>query len=233
MVWQSNLLKKIPWLEHGTSTRDFSFDRSEVVLSGNVHGNKLVPLLTKEGLGVVAGRIPDCDGLLTDIPNLKIGTTTADCLPIFFVDPTTRTVAVVHAGWRGIASGIAIEAVRLFVERGSNPADLLVAIGPSIGVCHYQIHPERRDEMLTHTPSVSPLLFKERSGGGYFVDLRGIISRQLISSGVLLQHIDASAPCTVCRNDLYYSYFLTQRGDEMMMSMISIHNDLVDNKTDS
>lgn len=233
-AWQSSLLNEIPWLAHGTATRDFGstrypkegeadvtaenrarflgtlgFDASRLVVSGNVHGKNIEPV---SGPGFVS----NCDGLVSSEPGLVLGTKSADCLPLFLVDPTTRTVAIVHAGWKGVAAGIAIEAVRAFVDRGTNPRDILIAIGPSIDACHYQVQPDRRADMLARTPFILPDDFTDGR-----VDLRAIVVRQLVASGVRSANIDASAPCTACEPERFWSYVLLQDASEGMLSVIS------------
>ncbi|MEI6511353.1 MAG: polyphenol oxidase family protein [Candidatus Uhrbacteria bacterium] len=251
-IWQSELLSKQDWLVHGTATLAFGstrypnadeidanvenratflcelgLDTSRLVVSENVHGKivatvdpvllfRVSPPHREEGSGVVVARVNDCDGLVTSLPNIPIAIKTADCLPIFIADPTTRTVAIVHAGWKGVAAGIAIEAVRV-MTLNHQPRALVVAIGPSIGSCHYAIHDERRDEMIAKTPFVS---LDDFSDGR--VDLRAIVVRQLVSSGVIAKNVDAFAPCTACHPDLLASYFLSQDASQGMLSTIAI-----------
>lgn len=240
-AWQSSLLNEIPWLAHGTATRDFGstrypkegetdttaenrarflgalgLDPSRLVVSGNVHGNRVEPVSDP-------GFVPNCDGLISSEPGLVLGTKSADCLPLFFVDPTTRTVAIAHVGWKGVAAGIAIEAVQSLVRnarlQGKKPGvecGVLVAIGPSVGACHYRVQPDRRADMLARTPFILPDDFADGR-----VDLRAIVVRQLAASGVLPAHIDASAPCTACEPERFWSYVLLQDASEGMLSVIS------------
>ena len=71
------------------------------------------------------------DGLVTNVPGLVLVTYYADCVPLFFADPVHRAVGLSHSGWRGTVSDIAGETVKVMQERyGTNPADLLGAIGP-------------------------------------------------------------------------------------------------------
>jgi len=229
-------------LAHGTATRDFGstrypdfdeedatrenrerfvrelgLDPSRLVVSENVHGRAVAT--------VAAASSPimhTCDGLLTSEPGLVLGVKTADCLPLFFVDPASRTVAIAHAGWKGVAAGIAIEALRAMSNtgcQGKTPGvnRVLVAIGPSIGACHYAIRDDRRDEMLARTPFVSPDDFMDGR-----VNLRAIVTRQLVSSGILPSNIDASAPCTACHPDKFASYFLSHDASQGMLSVVAI-----------
>lgn len=238
-MWHSAALASIPWLLHGTSTREWGslrypkqgeedlfgkersnflramgLDPAGFVAALQVHGNKVVFVDGPVGI------VPNCDGLATKTPGITLAVKSADCLPIFFVDPQSRMVAIAHAGWKGVASGIAMEAVHAMKHHGTNPSDLLVAIGPSVGPCHYRIHDERRDEMLQKTPHIALEDFKNN-----FVDLRAIVQRQLTASGVLPDRIDTSSPCTACEHDTYFSAYL---GDDAyknsLLSVISIRN---------
>ena len=74
------------------------------------------------------------DGLCTDDPRVTLVIYCADCVPLYFVDPVHRAVGLAHAGWRGTAAGMAKAMVeRMALEFSTQPQELLVAIGPSIG----------------------------------------------------------------------------------------------------
>lgn len=253
-VWSSPLFEDMPWLAHGTATRAFGstrypnagegdatsenrarffgmfgLDAARVAMSGNVHGNRVVDVAAG-----TSGLVTDCDGLVTSVPCLALATKTADCLPLFFVDPVLRMVGIAHAGWKGVAAGIAMEAVRALARRGSRPSDLLVAVGPSVGPCHYEIGAPRRDDMLSRTPFVEPpdfssVGFPYRAGSRpgddeekFMADLRAMVVRQLRAAGVGSDHIDASAPCTACRPDLFFSYTLVRDPSLGMLSAIAV-----------
>ncbi len=67
----------------------------------------------------------------------------ADCTPLLFADPRRGVVGIAHAGWQGTVRGVASVAVQAMGERyGSRPADIYAAIGPSIGVDHYEVGEE-------------------------------------------------------------------------------------------
>jgi YfiH family protein len=83
------------------------------------------------------------DALITRTPGLLLAVQTADCVPILLADTRTRAVAAVHAGWRGTVARIVAKAVgRMQMEFGTRPADVVAAIGPSIGRCSYEVGPE-------------------------------------------------------------------------------------------
>src|SRR5262249_61940222 len=77
---------------------------------------------------------PDADALVTGSAGVPVGVLTADCLPVAMASPSSGTLAVVHAGWRGLAAGILAEAAQLFED----PADVLAAVGPAIGPDHHE-----------------------------------------------------------------------------------------------
>ena len=88
---------------------------------------------------------PDADIIVSDDATVAIAIQTADCVPILIADRRTGAVAAAHAGWRGLAAGVPRVAVdALAREFGSRPADLVVAAGPSIGACCYEVGPDVR-----------------------------------------------------------------------------------------
>jgi len=242
--WQSPLLQKIPWLFHTTSTKDFGslrypnpgdledlqkpnrekfyqeigIDSNKVVMSGNVHGNLITVVSSKE----TAQRIEGCDGLITAEPGLTLTVKTADCLPLFFVDHKNKFIGLVHSGWLGTVKNIAAVAVEEFKKLGSNPTDLLVAIGPSIKACHYDIKPEKLEEIKSIYPNSNNwkkyLLEKD---GKVFVDLQTAVVDELLAAGVNRNNIDSNPPCTMCEPEKYFSYHATGENNSSL-SVISI-----------
>ncbi|MGA7848137.1 MAG: peptidoglycan editing factor PgeF [Terriglobales bacterium] len=185
-----------------------------------------------EGIGV--DRLPlqplTGDGLVTDTPGLILAVQTADCLPIILADRKRRAVGVFHAGWRGT--------VRRIVEKGvgemrkhfkSEPRDLVVAIGPGVQGCCYEVGEEVRTkfeaqfayggslfrEVKESDPvrEKYPLLFLTARAPGHsklpvrlFLDLVEANRRQLLDAGVMAMSIDTAAPCTACHTDLLFSF---------------------------
>ncbi|HXF36923.1 MAG TPA: polyphenol oxidase family protein, partial [Actinomycetota bacterium] len=107
-------------------------------VAGLVHGARLARVGPgRAGAGFVdpGGRIRGADGLVATVPGLALAVTCADCLPVVLAPGDGRAVAVVHAGWRGIAAGILQRAVAALGGR----RDLRAAIGPAVGPCHYEV----------------------------------------------------------------------------------------------
>jgi YfiH family protein len=132
---------------------------------------------------------------------------------MLFVDPANRTIAAIHAGWRGTVAEIGPKVIRRMVERfGTRAVDLEVAIGPAIGLCCYEVGPEVasqfqptfRDRKDLHTRT--------------HIDLAEANRRQLIDSGVQPNAIAIAAMCTFCGKDDFHSF---RRDAELAGRLIS------------
>lgn len=150
------------------------------------------------------------DGLLTDDPSVTLVTYYADCTPLFFADPVHRAVGLGHSGWRGTAAKMGACMVRrMAVEFGSRPKDLLVAVGPSIGACCYEVDETVAREFLA-LESLSPRSFLyEAANGKYRLDLWEANRRVLLEAGVLPEHISTARLCTKCNDRLLWSHRAT------------------------
>ena len=183
-------------------------------------------------------RVPKCppagDGLITDTPGLLIAVQAADCLPVIVVDRKRRAIGVFHAGWRGTVKRILEKGVgEMRKHFASDPRDLLAAIGPGVHACCYEVGEEVRAgfeaqfayganlfrEVKERDPvrEKYPMLFLAARAPGHselpvklFLDLVEANRRQLLDAGVLARNIDASAPCTMCHPELFFSF----RGDK-------------------
>jgi YfiH family protein len=159
---------------------------------------------------------PEADAAVAAAPGWLLGVETADCLPILLVDPRRRSVAAIHAGWRGTAAGVARRAVEALVARGSRPGDLIAALGPAIGPCCYEVGDELR-------PAFGPdgaAFFGPSLRGRLNLDLRAANVRQLGDAGLKKAKIHHLDDCTVCRSDLYYSYRRDGKGGGRMISFV-------------
>lgn len=146
------------------------------------------------------------DAILTDRPGLAIGIKTADCVPILMVDPVRRVIGAVHAGWKGTSLGIAGKAVDALASRFlSKPSDLIVAVGPAIGPCCYQVDKTVFEAM--GDPSGPNSLFRPcREEGKWMLDLPLANRLQVERKGVSPGNIVTSGFCTACRGDLFFSH---------------------------
>ncbi|MDB4894895.1 MAG: hypothetical protein JWN15_1157, partial [Firmicutes bacterium] len=177
------------------------------VMAGLVHGNRVVAVTGEEAPGPDAVRfVPDCDALITDRPGLALVVTAADCVPVFLYDPVRRAIGAVHAGWRGTVAGVAARAVAAMAEAfGSRPADLLAAVGPSIGPCCYEVDDAVAEPLRTYYGDFAgELLAPGRAPGKYLLNLWEANRRDLRQAGVA--QVSVSAACTACGVDRLFSH---------------------------
>ena len=116
----------------------------------------------------------ESDGHATALSGVLLTVTLADCVPVFIADPVRRTVALLHAGWRGSAAGVVEAGVATLVDAfASDPGDLAVHLGPAIcGRC-YEVGPEVF-HALGEVPPNAPAP----------IDLRSAIRRRAVAAGV-------------------------------------------------
>ena len=176
------------------------------------------------------------DGLVTDTPGLVLAVQTADCLPIILADHKRRAVGVFHAGWRGTVKRIVEKGVgEMRKHFGSDPRNLVAAIGPGVQGCCYDVGEEVRTKFemqFAYAGSLFrevkesdpvrekyPLLFLTARAPGHselpvklFLDLVEANRRQLLDAGVLAKNIDTAAPCTACHTELLFS-FRAEKGE--------------------
>jgi len=153
--------------------------------------------------GGLTGR---ADALTTARPGLPLCVSTADCLPVLLYDARAGRLAAVHAGWRGTVQSVTRAAVLTLVEAGSAAADLVVAIGPSIGPCCYEVDAPVIARLEAAFPGGGEAWATPKGPGKWMLDLWGANRDQLIAAGVRPERIDLLRLCTGCRPDLLFSY---------------------------
>jgi len=161
------------------------------------------------------GRFEATDALITDTHNLWLTITVADCTPVFLADPVRGVVAAVHAGWRGTAEFITVKTVeRLKAEFGTVPNNLVAFIGPSAGVCCYEVGADV-------TGRFRPVVMQTRNGKQY-LDLKRENADQLKAAGILDRNIEVSQLCTICNPELLHSYRRDKESSGRMMGVIGL-----------
>lgn len=150
------------------------------------------------------GPLPGCDGVITALPGRPLMTFSADCPLVLVADPVRRVLGLVHASWRCTMARMAERLVELMAARcGCRTADLRAGVGPGAGPCCYEV---QRDvyEAATELPGREQC-FSTRAGRLYF-DLWQANRMQLVAAGVPEERIEVAGVCTLCRNDVFYSY---------------------------
>jgi polyphenol oxidase len=159
---------------------------------------------------------PEADAAVSLQPGMLVGVETADCLPLLFVDPQRRLVAAAHAGWRGSSARVAMRVVEAFLSAGARAEELLVALGPCIGPCCYEVG----DEVRSAFGEEGETAFTPGSRGRAHLDLQAANALQLRRAGVPAAAITGVGECTRCRADLYHSYRREGKGAGRMINYV-------------
>ena len=142
--------------------------------------------------------IKECDGLITAKRKIPLMTMVADCAPILLYDRGKKVVSALHSGRVGTKKEIVKNAISLFLkEFNSNIEDIAVAVGPSIGVCCYEVGKDIADE--------TDKKYIKIKDGKYYLDIKNMLKDQLLSMGLQEKNIKISTECTCCNKD-YFSY---------------------------
>jgi len=144
------------------------------------------------------------DAVITHKNGILIGIRVADCVPILLYDRKRRIIGAVHAGWRGTAKGIIGNSISLMCERfGSVPDEIMIAMGPSIRGCCYEVGFEIVRSIKEITGGDDYYRVADRA---FYLDLPRANIVQAISAGVSEENIWCSEECTCCNPDRFYSY---------------------------
>ena len=206
---------------HFFTTRDLTLrdDAEWTTVAGaiGVDRSRLRMIRQVHGIGVAVVRAgdrsawssPEADVVISDDPDTAIVVRVADCAPILFADTRLGVVAAAHAGWRGAAQGAATAAVKALAEQfGSQPPDLIAAIGPCLGVCCGEVGPEVVEAFASagHARADIDRWFRPGEGDRFHLDLAGASADQLAVAGVPREQIHVSALCTKSYPQLFHSY---------------------------
>ncbi|MEP7136703.1 MAG: peptidoglycan editing factor PgeF [Chloroflexota bacterium] len=148
--------------------------------------------------------VRQADIILTDKPELTLYMRFADCVPILFHDPRKGVVGVAHAGWMGTVRDVATASVNAMQKHyGSNPADIIAGIGPSIGLDHYEVGADVILQVMQKFGDDSELLLKSNNGKIHF-DLWKTNRLLLERAGV--GQIEVAEICTACNTNDWFSH---------------------------
>jgi len=173
-----------------------------------VHGNT-VRVLKRGGVDAdaLAAR-PDADAIVSNDGGVVLAVMVADCVPIVMVDPMRGAAAAIHAGWRGTCAQVAPAAIAAMTrEFGSDPSDLIAAIGPSVGPADYEVGQSLIDAFAEagHRPEHIARWFI-RTAAKPHLDLWQANADQLHLAGVRRDHIYICGLSTVSNTAVFESY---------------------------
>ncbi len=170
-------------------------------------------------VGIVGaeGNYDRCDALITNVPEVFLSVTVADCAPIFLFDRTRKVVACVHAGWRGTEQQILQKTlVSMQQNFGSIPEEVYAFIGPSAGQCCYEVGEEVAQRFDPE--------FVIRRSGKIYLDIKRANQGQLRDAGVVGSTIEVNEDCTICKSEIYHSYRRDKEKSGRMMGIIGLNH---------
>ncbi len=215
LTWTSSLLSAPDWLDHrflpaGEQPPETSIYNHQRHSARVLLDSEALPVKSQHADGLIAGG------------TRPVAVYTADCLPVLIADTRTQQVAAVHAGLNGALGGVLINAIHRLYSRGATPDSLLIAIGPSIGCCCYELGEDRLAEIRQQNPAnVTPLLACSTQQSvnpqavrpqavattqGIWFDLPLLAKRMAIREGVPEAQIELSGICTYCMAEEQASY---------------------------
>jgi YfiH family protein len=147
---------------------------------------------------------PRADAIVTRMPQLAIGVTTADCGPILFAEPQARIIGAAHAGWRGALAGVAEATITAMEQLGAARSRIHAALGPMIRQTNYEVGSDLIDRFAVEDPDSASFFVPASRPGHALFDLGGYIAARLRRAGV--GHVEDIGLCTYADPALFYSY---------------------------
>lgn len=157
-------------------------------------------------------RFEETDGMITNVPGICLVTFYADCVPLYFVDPVRKAIGLSHSGWRGTVGKMANITVKKMQDVfGSEPKDIVAAVGPSICRDCYEVSEEVIEQFRKHYDKKiwSGLFYQKESQKGtdkYQLDLWKANEQNLLEAGILPQHMAVTNLCTCCNPEILFSH---------------------------
>ena len=173
-----------------------------------------VAVVAEENLGE---SFPETDGMITNVPGICLVTFYADCVPLYFVDTVRKAIGLSHSGWRGTVHKMANVTVRKMQEVfGSNPADLIAAVGPSICQDCYEVDIDViRQFQENYIRKDWESLYYRKENGKFQLNLWRANELNLLESGIKKENMAVTNVCTCCNPEVMFSHRVmgTDRGN--------------------
>jgi hypothetical protein len=205
--------------------RDWAWPRFHLIVgAAQVHGSRLfhadgVDIPDVDPVGPASLRLTGYDGFMTSTAGVLLTVGVADCAPVFVWAPESRALALLHAGWRGVAAGILDRAIAAFSSSyGTRAEELTVWWGPAIGPCCYPVGEEVVEAIRATTAGADTEGWVRNEGSRPHVDLRAALTRQAVAAGVAPEAIGGSARCTAC-DPVLHSYRRALGGGGRMLGV--------------
>jgi polyphenol oxidase len=164
----------------------------DLVFCTQIHGRRVVTVTAADrGRGATSESdvVAAADALVTRDAGVGLVAMVADCVPLVLADPVTRTLAVVHAGWRGTVAGVTTATVEALSAAGARPGDIVAAIGPAIAPATYEVGDDVAQAAQDAFGAATAEVLDRRDDGSHRFDLWAANRRQLLDAGVAADRI--------------------------------------------
>jgi YfiH family protein len=215
LEWTEHLFTTRSWTLGGAASPSGRDGWPEVAAAIGVEPHRLRRLRQVHGATVAIATaeddsLPDADIVISTQSDVAIAVQAADCVPLLIADRRTGAVAAAHAGWRGLAAQVPIETVKaLALTFGSRPEDIVVAIGPAIGPCCYEVGEEVREAMMGGASfglEASRWFTPGKKHSKWLFDTWAAARAQLEAAGVPAGQVLGADLCTASHPDAFCSY---------------------------
>jgi len=207
---------------HQQLAQKHNYNYKKLIYMQQIHSD-IVTIVNKKGFDTP----PKCDALITNSYDTPLMVMVADCTPILLYDSHRGVVAAIHAGRAGAFNNIIKKTItKMQLHFNSNIADIKVAIGPSIGVCCYEVG----EEISMEAKKLKLSYAIKTQNKKYYLDIGKIIDAQLKENGIKKQNITKSELCNCCENRSYYSYRAAKKTGRfagvIYLESLNIKNDI-------
>lgn len=190
--------RKIHWKNIEKILLAKGFSLNQLVLPEQVHGSE-IGLVEDTKDQFIKGK----DALVTSRKSVLLGVATADCVPLVLYDPVKKIIGIAHVGYKGALAGIVNKFIEAFLKIGSSVKDLMVVIGPSICAACYEVKEDVLIKFQKAFPSQNS--YFKKSGTGYLLDLKKLITKMLLKAGIIEKNIEINGLCTKENRSFLYS----------------------------
>ena len=185
--------------------------RDRMVFSDQQHTTNVMAVDASHcGEGILKPRsFKDIDGIMTNEPGVCLVTSYADCVPLYFVDPVNKAIALSHSGWRGTIGNICRNTLKEMAKLyGTRPEDVTACIGPSICADCYEVGSDVADVFLEAYGPDSGVVLPHNGGvpGKYRLDLTRACFLNMKNAGIREENISLPDICTCCNGDVLHSH---------------------------
>lgn len=184
-------------------------DITAFVCSDQTHTTNVIRVGKAErGIGITKEKpYTDVDGLVTNESGVVLSTFYADCVPLFFVDTKNKAIGLSHSGWRGTVGRMGHKTlVKMKEEYGTNPEDVVAAIGPSICQSCYEVSEDVAYKFIEEFEGFEKEILIDKGNGKYQLDLWKANEIVLLQSGIVKENLAVTNICTCCNPKLLFSH---------------------------